>query len=332
MEVVRFLAVRLMVYVLVVWIGVTIIFFVPRFVPGNPVDVMMGKLLSQGTTMDPVLVECMRKTLTELFGLEGTLWEQYSSFLRRVILTQDFGPSLSYYPTPVSMLVARALPWSLGLLLTALLTSWLLGNLIGLLAGYYHKKNLSKLIETGAMIVYPIPYYILALLLVILFAYIWPIFPFVFQVSGTPGSWPWLQSVAYNSFLPLVSIVAVSLGWWIISMKAMVIDTKEEDFVQYARSRGVSDHKIMLGYVARTAILPQITVLALSIGGVFGGALITEILFGYPGVGSLIYKAILGSDYNLMLGTISISIVAVATATLVLDLIYPFIDPRIRYK
>ncbi|MFM7581327.1 MAG: ABC transporter permease subunit, partial [Caldilinea sp.] len=91
-------------------------------------------------------------------------------------------------------------------------------------------------------------------------------------------------------------------------------------------------HKIMLGYVARTAILPQITVLALSIGGVFGGALITEILFGYPGVGSLIYKAILGSDYNLMLGTISISIVAVATATLVLDLIYPFIDPRIRYK
>ncbi|MFM7174395.1 MAG: ABC transporter permease, partial [Caldilinea sp.] len=170
------------------------------------------------------------------------------------------------------------------------------------------------------------------LLLVILFAYIWPIFPFVFQVSGTPGSWPWLQSVAYNSFLPLVSIVAVSLGWWIISMKAMVIDTKEEDFVQYARSRGVSDHKIMLGYVARTAILPQITVLALSIGGVFGGALITEILFGYPGVGSLIYKAILGSDYNLMLGTISISIVAVATATLVLDLIYPFIDPRIRYK
>ena len=332
MEVVRFLAVRLMVYVLVVWIGVTIIFFVPRFVPGNPVDVMMGKLLSQGTTMDPVLVESMRKTLTELFGLEGTLWEQYSSFLRRVILTQDFGPSLSYYPTPVRMLVARALPWSLGLLLTALLTSWLLGNLIGLLAGYYHKKNLSKLIETGAMIVYPIPYYILALLLVILFAYIWPIFPFVFQVSGTPGSWPWLQSVAYNSFLPLVSIVAVSLGWWIISMKAMVIDTKEEDFVQYARSRGVSDHKIMLGYVARTAILPQITVLALSIGGVFGGALITEILFGYPGVGSLIYKAILGSDYNLMLGTISISIVAVATATLVLDLIYPFIDPRIRYK
>jgi peptide/nickel transport system permease protein len=115
-------------------------------------------------------------------------------------------------------------------------------------------------------------------------------------------------------------------------MKAMSIDTKEEDFVQYARYRGVDDNKIMVGYVARTAILPQVTVLALSLGGVFGGALITEILFGYPGVGTLIYRAILSSDYNLILGAVSLSIVAVATATLILDIVYPFIDPRIRYK
>jgi peptide/nickel transport system permease protein len=141
-----------------------------------------------------------------------------------------------------------------------------------------------------------------------------------------------MVSVAYNSVLPLMSIVIVSLGWWIISMKAMAIDIKEEDFVQYARYRGASDNTVMVRYVAQTAILPQVTVLALSIGGVFGGSLITEILFGFPGMGSLIYKAILGSDYNLMVGAISISIVAVATATLILDLVYPFIDPRIRYN
>jgi peptide/nickel transport system permease protein len=326
----RFLASRLLTYFLVVWISITIVFFVPRFIPGNPVDAMLGKLMSQGTTMDPLLVQKMREALTEMFGLEGTLWEQYSSFLRRVILTRDFGPSLSYYPTPVNDLIAKSLGWSLGLLLTALAISWSLGNLIGLLAGYYNRKFSSKAIETGAMIIYPIPYYILALVLVILFAYVWPIFPFVFQVSGEPWTWPWIKSVAYNSFLPLMSIVLVSLGWWIISMKAMAIDTKEEDYVQYARFRGVRDNKVMFGYVARAAVLPQITVLALSIGGVFGGSLITEILFGYPGVGSLTYKAILGSDYNLMLGTISISIIAVATVTLILDLVYPFIDPRIR--
>ncbi|MCB0156717.1 MAG: ABC transporter permease [Caldilineaceae bacterium] len=332
MQFVKFAISRLITYILVVWVGITIVFFVPRFIPGNPVESMLGKLMSQGTTMDPELVESMRQTLTQLFGLEGTLWEQYTAFLKRVVLTQDFGPSLSYYPTPVSTLIARALPWSVALLLTALAISWVLGNLIGLLVGYRNDRTSSKIIETGAMIIYPIPYYILALLLVILFAYIWPIFPFVFQVSGEPGTWTWFKSVAYNSFLPLMSIVVVSLGWWIISMKAMAIDTKEEDYVQYARFRGVGERKIMVGYVARTAILPQVTVLALSIGGVFGGALITEILFGYPGIGTLIYRAILGSDYNLIMGTVSIAIVAVATATLLMDLLYPFIDPRIRYK
>ena len=332
MQFARFLLSRILSYLLVVWISITIVFFVPRFVPGNPVEAMLGKLMSQGTTMDPALVESMRMTMTQMFGLEGTLWEQYSSFLKRVFLTFDFGPSLSYYPTPVSMLIARSLPWSIGLMFTALLISWSLGNFIGLLAGYYNRKTSSKLIESTAMVLYPIPYYILALLMVILFAYVWPIFPFVFLVSGEPGSWPWIKSVAYNSFLPLMSIVIVSLGWWIISMKAMAIDTKEEDFIQYARYRGVRDNKVMFGYVARTAVLPQITVLGLSLGGVFGGSLITEILFGYPGIGTLVYKAILGNDYNLIMGTISISIVAVATATLILDLVYPFIDPRIRYK
>lgn len=332
MQFIKFLLPRLVTYVLVVWISVTIIFFVPRFVPGSPVEAVLGRLMSTGTTMDPKLVATMRATLTELFGLEGTPWEQYTSFLRRVFVTFDFGPSLSNYPTPVTSLILRALPWSLGLLLTSLAISWTLGNLIGLLAGYHNNSGASKAIETVAMVIYPIPYYILALLLVIVFAYIWPIFPFVFQVAGEPGTWPYALSVAYNSFLPVLSIVLVSLGWWIISMKAMAIDTKEEDFVQYAKYRGVNDNKVMVGYVARTAILPQVTVLALSIGGVFGGALITEILFGYPGVGTLIYRAILSSDYNLIVGAVSLSIVAVATATLVLDIVYPFIDPRIRYK
>lgn len=332
MQFVRFLLSRIITYLLVVWISITIVFFVPRFMPGNPVEAMLGRIMAQGTTMEPELVQQMRETMNQMFGLEGTLWEQYLAFLKRVLLTQDFGPSLSYYPTPVSMLIGNALPWSLGLMLTALAISWSLGNFIGLLAGYYNRKFGSKLIETTAMVIYPVPYYILALLLVILFAYIWPIFPFVFLVSGEPGSWQWMKSVAYNSFLPLMAIVTVSLGWWIISMKAMAIDTKEEDFIQYARFRGVNDNKVMFGYVARTAVLPQITVLGLSLGGVFGGSLITEILFGYPGVGSLVYRAILGSDYNLIMGTISLSIVAVATATLILDLVYPFIDPRIRYK
>jgi peptide/nickel transport system permease protein len=173
MQFARFLLSRLLTYILVVWISITIVFFVPRFVPGNPVETMLGRLMSQGTTMEPELVEQMRKTLMQMFGLEGTLWEQYTDFLRRVLLTRDFGPSLSYYPTPVSALISRSLPWSLGLMLTALAISWCLGNFIGLLAGYHNRKLTSKVIETTAMVIYPIPYYILALLLVILLAYVW---------------------------------------------------------------------------------------------------------------------------------------------------------------
>ena len=112
MQFVRFLLSRIVTYLLVVWIGITIVFFVPRFIPGNPVEAMLGKMMSQGTTMDPKLVESMRQTMTQLFGLEGTVWEQYTAFLKRVLLTRDFGPSLSYYPTPVSLLIGRALPWS----------------------------------------------------------------------------------------------------------------------------------------------------------------------------------------------------------------------------
>jgi peptide/nickel transport system permease protein len=332
MQFAKFLGARLLTYVLVVWISVTIVFFVPRFVPGNPVESMLARIMSTQQTMDPLAVQSMRAALTELYGLEGTLLSQYQGYLTRVLISFDFGPSLANYPTPVSTLIAKALPWSLGLMLTSLAIAWTIGNLIGLLAGYRNNSWASKAIETIAMVLYPIPYYILALLLVIVFAYIWPIFPFVFQVSGVQGSWQWWRSVIYSSVLPVMSIVLVGLGWWIISMKAMAIDTKEEDFVNYARYRGVSDRKVMIGYVARTAVLPQVTVLALSLGGVFGGSLITEILFGYPGVGTLIMRAILSNDYNLILGTVSLSIVAVATATLVLDIVYPFIDPRIRYK
>ena len=332
MSFIKFIASRLTSFFLVVMIGVTIVFFVPRLVPGNPVEAMLGRMQSMGTYMEPEMIASMRATMMETFGLTGTLWEQYTGFLRRAIFSFDFGVSLSLYPARVNDLIGRALPWSISLLLFTTLFCWFAGNAIGLLAGFYQDKLFSKVIETLAMIIYPVPYYILALLFVIVFAYIWPIFPFVFQVSGIPWSWPWIKSVLYNSFLPATSIILVGLGWWIISMKALVIDVKEEDYVQYATFRGVKKTKVMLRYVARTAILPQITTLGLQLGGVFGGSLITEMLFGYPGIGTLIYKSILGSDYNTLMGAVSISILAVATTTLAMDLIYPFIDPRIRYK
>ena len=328
----RFLLTRLISYALVIWIGVTIVFFVPRFLPSDPVEAMLGRVMQQGAYMQPEQVEAMRSTLTQAFGLEGTLVEQYVGFFKRVFLTGDFGPSLAMFPTPVTELIGRALPWTVGLLLTSTFIAWLLGNIIGLLVGYRPDRRLSKLLEAIAIFVYPIPYYIAALILIIVFVHVTRIFPLSFNVRGAPWSPEFISSAIYNSILPALSIVIIGFGWWVLSMKALASGLKEEDFVYFAKLKGVSEGKVMRSYVLRNAMLPQITFLALQIGTIFNGALITEILFGYPGLGSLTTTAVLQSDYNLLMGTITISIIAVATTTLVVDIIYPLFDPRVQYK
>jgi peptide/nickel transport system permease protein len=333
MRFLTFLLSRLVTYVLVVWIGVTMVFLVPRFLPSSPVEAMLAKVASQGQYMEAAQIEALRTSLMETFGLRGTLFQQYTGFFKRVLLTGDFGPSFSAFPTPVSRLVGQALPWSLGLLLTSSVIGWLLGNAIGLVAAYRKQTFAGKTLEMVAMLIYPIPYYILALVLIILFTYVWKIFPFSFYIDGSkPFGLGLIGDIVYQSTLPALSIIAVNLGWWVISMKALATSVAEEDFVTFARLKGVSEPRIMTHYVARNAMLPQVTILALRLGTIFNGALITEILFGFPGVGTLIYSSAVQADYNLMLGTISFSVIAVSTATLIVDLAYPLLDPRIRYR
>jgi len=333
MRFLTFLLSRLVTYVLVVWIGVTMVFLVPRFLPSSPVEAMLAKVAAQGQYMEAAQMEALRASLLETFGLRGTLFQQYTGFFKRVLLTGDFGPSFSAFPTPVSRLVGQALPWSLGLLLASSVIGWILGNAIGLVAGYRRQTVASKTLEMVAMLIYPIPYYIFALVLIILFTYVWKIFPFSFYVDASkPFGLSLIGDIVYQSTLPALSIIAVNLGWWVISMKALSASVAEEDFVTFARLKGVSEPRIMTHYVARNALPPQVTILALRLGTIFNGALITEILFGFPGVGTLIYSSAVQADYNLMLGTISFSVIAVATATLIVDLTYPLLDPRIRYR
>jgi peptide/nickel transport system permease protein len=328
----KFLSSRLITFVFVIVLGMTAVFFIPRFMPSDPVEAMLGQMTSKSSSMDAAAIDAMRKTMNENFGLEGTLGEQYFGYMNRVIFTQDFGPSLTMYPVPVKDLIANSLPWTMGLLGISTIISWLIGNAIGLLAGIRKDKIYSKILEGIAICIYPIPYYIFALTLIMLFAYIFPIFPLSanFNVSGF--SWQSIKTIVWNSLLPALSLILTGTGWWVISMTTLSRNTNEEDFVAFARMKGLSERKVISRYVLPNTILPQITMLALQIGTIFNGALITEILFNYPGIGSLIYRGILQADYNLIMGTITISIFAVTTATLIVDLLYPFIDPRVRYN
>ncbi|MDR3471034.1 MAG: ABC transporter permease [Devosia sp.] len=333
MGILQYVGKRIAVYLAVLLIGLTITFFLPRLMPANPIEAYIGQLQSRANgTLSSEAIASMRTNLEELYGLKGDIFTQYVAYLKRVVLQFDFGPSFAFYPQPVNTMILNALPWTLGLLLVSTILAWIIGNLVGLIAGYFHTKRSATVLELVGILLYPIPYYILAVSLILLLAYVIPIFPLspTFPVGKmTPAKF---GMVLYNSILPALTLVLAAFGWNILSMKALAVATTEEPYVTYARLKGASNWTRMTRYVFRNAMLPQVTALALSLGTVFNGAILTEILFSYPGVGLIMRTAASSGDYNVLYGAITISIIAVATAGLVIDLVYPLLDPRIRHQ
>ena len=322
---------RLAQFALVVFIGINIAFAITHATPIDPVEQTISATTAFGST-SPEAIAMMRQSLRELYGLEGGLWQQYSGFWRRVVVL-DFGPSLSAFPTPVSTLIWRALPWTAGLLLVSTLLTWVLGNLLGGLAGYLRDNRLLRVAGLLAMGLHPIPYYIIAFVLLVVFGYLWPVLPISggAQMNLARGfNFDFVLSVLKHSVLPVLSLVMVGLGGWFMGMRALVSNIVSEDYVVYAELGGVARGRILRSYVMRNALGPQVTGLALSLGGIFNGAIITEQVFGYPGIGSLLVDAVHAGDYSLVLGLTSVSIVAVSFAVLVIDLLYPLIDPRVK--
>lgn len=330
---VRYVAKRLLSFAIVLFTGLTITFFLPRMMPGNPIDNYIGQMQSRaGQTLSPEAVAELRDSLEKLYGLQGSLWEQYVSFLNRVLLHFDFGPSFTSYPKPVSEIIWAALPWTIGLLVTSTVIAWLLGNLVGIVAGYFNKRKFATALEVVGIVLYPIPYYVLALTVILVLAYYLGAFPITSTFLPGPLTAQRVIWIIYNSTLPALTLILAGFGWNILSMKSLAVATKEEGYVQFARLKGVPDWRRMNRYVFRNALLPQLTALVLSLGTIFNGALLTEMIFAYPGIGLLMRTAAGAGDYNLLYGTITTAIIAVATAAFILDLIYPLFDPRIRLK
>lgn len=329
----RYLIPRLISYFLVIWLGITIVFLIPRLTPNDPVMKMIDQMRARGSTLEPGAMDGIIEDLTEMYGLGGSWLEQYGDFWSRLV-HGDFGVSFFQFPTRVNQLIATAIPWTLGLLLTSTALSWTFGNIIGGLAGYYTRRRWSRALDVIAMVVRPLPYYIFAFGLLLLFAYIVRWFPITGGASlgAVPTfSWDYIKDVIWHSFLPAISLVTLGGAVNFQTMKLLVQNINAESFAQYAKLGGVTENRIVSRYIIRNALLPQITGLALSLGQIFSGALITEIVFGYPGLGMLLYRAIINGDYNLIMGITVLSIVGITTAILVLDLMYPLLDPRVRY-
>ena len=331
----RYLIPRLIQYVLVIWLGITIVFLIPRLTPSDPVMKMVGEMQARGSTLEPGTMDDIIEDLTEMYGLGGSWLDQYWAFWGR-LFHGDMGVSFFQFPARVNDLIATAMPWTLGLLLISTAISWILGNIIGGLAGYYSRKGWSRTLDAIAMVIRPLPYYVFAFTLLLLFAstlvFRW------FPVTGGASlgalptfTWAYIKDVLWHAALPALSLAILGGAVNFQIMKLLVQNVNAESFVQYAKLGGVTEDRIVGKYVIRNALLPQITGLALGLGQLFSGALITEIVFGYPGMGMLLYNAIVRGDYNLIMGITIYSIVGITTAILILDLTYPLFDPRVRY-
>ncbi len=327
-----YIAQRLGLFVFTVWLSATVIFFIPRLSPGDPISAMISRVLLTGAQVEGVdeIIAVWRTR----FGLDEPLPVQYLKYLGN-IARLDFGYSLSNFPARVLDLVARALPWTLWILVTATLISFFLGTLIGALIAWKGTPKFLRYLLPTTMIFTGIPFFMLGILLMYIFGFVLNVVP----VSGAYDSgmrpewtWPFLRSVLRHSVLPISAIVIANAGFWALGMRGMMTTIAGEDYVILATAKGLRPRTIFWRYSIRNAILPQITSLTLALGGIAGGAILVETIFSYPGMGYLLYQSIMTSDYTLMQGVVLLLIVGTAFAALLIDLLYPFIDPRISYE
>jgi peptide/nickel transport system permease protein len=322
---------RLAQLVAVVFAGCSAAFFISHLSPISPVDQIIGRVSGQ-SSYSPDAIIALRATLEEMFGLNVPLHTQYFNFLGR-LATFDFGPALIAFPRPAMELVMLALPWTVGLLTLTTIFHWIVGNILGGLAGYFQDNPFLKAFGVIAIGVQPVPYYIVAFLMVIIFGFLWPVLPISdgFSMNVRPGwSIEFVGSVIQHALLPAASLTIVGLGTWFLGMRALVSNIVTEDYVTYAELAGVRTGRIVFSYVIRNAFVPQLTALAMALGGIFSGTVITEQVFGYPGLGSLLVRAVNGGDSTLVLSISCISIIAVAGAIFIVDLLHPLVDPRVK--
>lgn len=318
-------------YLVALFAAVTLNFAIPRLLPGNPVDILLGKLAVQG----PVAPET-RRSLELLLGTDSSVpvWQQYVEYLGSVV-TGDFGRSVTYFPTPVVDVIAQALPWTLVLVGLSTIITFVIGMSIGTFAGWKRGTWVDSLIP-ATTILQSVPYFWLALILV----YFLSVGAGIFPLSGgynvrttSPGlDGEFLASAVYYGILPAVTIVISSIGGWILGMRNMMVSTLSEDYVVTAEAKGLSPMRVMVTYAARNAALPSIAGFAISLGFVVSGSIVMEQVFSYPGIGNAFLLSVQNNDYALMQGLFLVITLAVLGANLLVDLLYVFIDPRTRAR
>jgi len=301
--------------------------------PGDPISLYFQTLACRykvSISNYQSIVEEYRKA----FGLDKDLFTQYICFLKNVILNRDLGPSILAFPTHSQVLILRALPWSIGLLSIAALISWCLGIILGTVLGWLRGGKLDSIIFILSLVFSQIPIYYLGLILIFLMAFIFGLLPSggAYSAAIIPRfSLTFILDVIRHAILPALSIIIVTASSFIISQRQLVISILGEDYLMFAKAKGLRRLRLLYRYVLRNSIIPQVVALGIMLGFTVSGALMVEMVFNYPGMGTLFKLAMESLDYNTLQGIILMTIFVVLTLNFLIDLLLPLFDPRVRY-
>ncbi len=333
-QVVSYILRRFGIYLFTLWAALTVAFFVFRLVPGDPMTILLGNLSRAEGQLDPEEAEAIIAYYREFFGLDEPLPVQYINYLRNTIFGGlDLGPSFVAYPNPSRDLVFRRMPWTLGIFTTSVLIAWIAGTGIGALIGWLHQHSLSRLAVVLSTLLQITPVYLIALALIIYVGFIlgWlpPGGPYASHLHPA-WTWEFISSLLQHAILPMLSNILVIGAGFTIGMRALMITVLGEDYLTFARAKGLAPFTVLKDYAFRNALIPQVTGLAIILGTTLNGTFIIEVLFQYPGLGTLFVQAMGLRDFNTMQAVVLFSIFAVLTLTLIVDLALPLLDPRIR--
>lgn len=325
----RYARARLVRLLVTVWLGATAIFVIPRLGSADPVNAVLGRLLAAGGSTENA--EELIAAYAARFGFDQPILVQYAKYLWNVV-TFSNGLSVWAFPAAVDTLIWRSLPWTIGLLGVSLLIAFLLGNLVGALLGWPETGPLTRAVLSAPLLVTALPAFMVGLILIYIFSFELQWFPFAgaYDPALVPAwDWTYVRSIVYYGTLPAVAVILVRMGTFALSMRGMMVTTSGEDYMLLARAKGLGRRRKFFHYGIRNTMVPQITELGVTLGTIAGGFVIVERVFNYPGLGSLLFRAIINNDFPLIQGIVVYLIVGVAVATFVLDMIYPLLDPRI---
>jgi len=329
---IEYVAKRALQLLLIVFVAVTINFLIPRLIPGDPVESALQTKMAMTGNVN-VDVQAVAAAYRAKFGLDKPLWLQYVNYWGS-LLNRDLGVSLVDFPQPVVEKIQSAVPWTLALLSVSTVISFFLGSILGALIAWPRAPRVLHVLVPPFMLLSSVPFFLLGIVLLFTFPVVVPWFPpggGFDPVSILRLDVPTVLDLLYHAILPSLALVLGSIGFWGLGMRAMMVSVLGEDHITFAESKGLPPERVFLWYGMRNALLPQVTSLAIALGSILSGAVLVEVIFNYPGLGGILFLAIAGKDYFVIQGIVLMLILALALSLFVVDLIYPLIDPRIRY-